>query len=150
MFREEFELGGPVMIAIFVVWVVTGALVLERILYWCGRVLRRSDSASPDRLAVEAQANLARIDRLSNLATSLGLFGTVIGIARSFFARGEHLSLAAPEVLAGGLATALFTTVAGLAVFLFGQTARIVFLWLAERSSRLAREESESPARVSR
>jgi biopolymer transport protein ExbB/TolQ len=60
------------------------------------------------------------------------LFGTVLGLARAFFARGTGLGLEAPQVLASGLATALFTTIGGLIVFLFGQGFLILFReWLA-------------------
>ena len=39
--------------------------------------------------------------------------------------------LAAPDVLAAGLATALYTTIAGLVVFLFGQAFLIAYReWL--------------------
>ena len=37
MFREEFITGGPVMYALFAVWVVTFALILERGFYWLFR-----------------------------------------------------------------------------------------------------------------
>ena len=131
MFREEFITGGPVMYALFAVWVVTFALILERGSYWLFRPLRRDRPADPER-------NLERIDDLTQVATSLGLFGTVLGIAQSFFARGETLSLNAPEALAAGLATALFTTIAGLAIFLSGQIALFFFRWLAEKEAREA------------
>jgi biopolymer transport protein ExbB/TolQ len=132
MFREEFLLGGPVMYALFAVWVLMLALILDRVLFWLARPVRRRDTDT----AGEFGRNHERIDALSQIATSLGLFGTVIGIARSFFARGADLSLAAPEVLASGLATALFTTVAGLAIFLFGQGSLFAFEWLADRETR--------------
>ena len=142
MFREEFELGGPVMVALFAVWVVVFALILERVLFWCMRPLRRRSAArGPDETARRAEHNLDRIDALANLATSLKLFKTVIGIARSFFARGADLSLAAPEVLASGLATALFTTVGGLSIFLIGQGSRVLFQVLADRAVERARRE---------
>jgi len=137
MFREEFMLGGPVMYALFGVWVLMLALVLDRVLFWIRQPFRRaSDVAS---IEEAAEHNLWRIEALAQLATSLGLFGTVVGIARSFFARGADLGLAAPEVLASGLATALFTTVGGLAIFLFGQAALLVFHGLVEREVKLAK-----------
>jgi biopolymer transport protein ExbB len=74
-----------------------------------------------------AERGLQRIDAVSQVATSIGLFGTVLGIAQSFFARGLDAGPAAPEVLSSGLSTALFTTIAGLVVFLFGQGFLIVF-----------------------
>ena len=142
MFYEEFQLGGPVMWLLFGLWVVMGAFLLERILFWVLRPLTRpthvpagqsSRTRFLETVVGQTHRNSDRIDSLAQLATSLGLFGTVLGIAKSFFARGSELSLAAPEVLAGGLATALFTTVAGIAIFILGQFALLLFDWLAER-----------------
>ena len=142
MLREYFEAGGPVMYAVFAAWVIVLAGVLDRLLYGAGRVARRPLSAvRRARAAGELTAArdaflrerhragraLQRIDSVSQLATSLGLFGTVLGIARAFFGRAGELDLAAPEVLAQGLSTALFTTIAGLVVFLFGQGFLILY-----------------------
>lgn len=142
MLVEYFEAGGPVMYAVLAAWVVVLAGVLDRLLYLCGRARRRparrirtlldEDGPAVARAALEQERRLAerglrRIDAVSQIATSIGLFGTVLGLARSFFARGDELRLAAPEVLASGLATALFTTLAGLVVFLFGQAFLIAF-----------------------
>ena len=148
MFQEEFQLGGPVMYVLFGVWVILCAFLLERSYFWLLRPLtrpRRAPSGPAARARfledtqTDATRNSDRIDGLAQLATSLGLFGTVLGIARSFFARGTDLSLAAPEVLAGGLATALFTTVAGISIFIVGQVALLGFDWLAERDFGRAR-----------
>ena len=148
MFREEFQLGGPVMYAVLGVWVIMLSLILERLLFWLGRLLTRTKApeggaAAWDALAADledrAERNCARIDGLSHLATSLGLFGTVLGIAQAFFARGTELALAAPEVLASGMATALFTTVAGLSVFLVGQGFLLVFAWWRDAALRRLR-----------
>jgi biopolymer transport protein ExbB/TolQ len=148
MFHEEFQLGGPVMWLLFGAWVVMGAFLLERILFWVLRPLTRPASVPGgpaararflERVAEDARRNSDRIDGLAQLATSLGLFGTVLGIAKSFFARGADLTLAAPEVLASGLATALFTTVGGIAIFILGQTALLVFDWFADRDLARAR-----------
>ena len=139
MFRDEFLIGGPVMYVIFGVWVLVIALVLERLLFWARRIFTKNPVAIGDaaealatRVSERAEQNLDRIDGLSHLATSLGLFGTVLGITEAFFGRGEELSLAAPEVLASGMATALFTTVAGLIVFLVGQSFLLLFRWWSE------------------
>ena len=146
MFLEEFEHGGPVMYAIFAVWVMMLTLILERLWFWTRRSLGRTLVAVGDartdlaeHVADQAQRNLDRIDGLAHLATSLGLFGTVLGISGAFFARGDELSLAAPEVLASGMATALFTTVAGLAVFLVGQGTLLVFHWWTDTAVRRIR-----------
>ena len=142
MLAEYFEAGGPVMYVVLAAWVVVLAGVLDRLLYALGRVSRRpirrvetllrTGDLRSARQAFEEERlrgdrGLRRIDAVSQIATSVGLFGTVLGIARSFFARGGELGLAAPDVLASGLATALFTTLAGLVVFLFGQAFLIAF-----------------------
>ncbi len=143
MFREEFELGGPIMYALLGVWVLTVSLILERLLFWAGRLLRRPRLAEGEEQFVSgADHNIARIDGLSHLATSLGLFGTVFGIARAFFSKGADLALSAPEVLASGMATALFTTVAGLSVFLVGQAFLLLFSWW--REAALKRRQARS------
>ncbi|MEM7516079.1 MAG: MotA/TolQ/ExbB proton channel family protein [Planctomycetota bacterium] len=138
--------------------------MLDRGLYVAGRLWRRplgralalavrGEVADAQRLLHRerelAERGLGRIDAISQIATSLGLFGTVLGLAQSFLSSGQseggnRLGLAAPEVLAEGLSTALFTTVAGLVVFLFGQAFLIAYregLALRERSVRLLVEE---------
>jgi len=148
MFHEEFQLGGPVMFLLFGVWVIMGAFLLERVLFWTLRPLTRPSNVPGgpsartrflERVEDDARRNGERIDSLAQLATSVGLFGTVLGIAKSFFSRGADLTLAAPEVLASGLATALFTTVAGIAIFILGQTSLLVFDWLGDRDLARAR-----------
>jgi biopolymer transport protein ExbB/TolQ len=142
MLVEYFHAGGPIMWAILATWIVVLAAVLDRLIYALGRVGRRpiqsvrhalasgavqTARADLERERLRADRGLARIDSVSQIAVSLGLFGTVVGIAQSFFSRGGELDLAAPEVLASGLSTALFTTIAGLIVFLFGQGFLIAF-----------------------
>ncbi len=142
MFASTFHAGGPLMYAVLLAWIVVSAGILDRVCYAIGCLVRRP-FARARRLAaagdptgarnlwqreqVRAERGLARIDSVSQLATSIGLFGTVVGIARSFFARGAESGLAAPDALASGLATALYTTIAGLAVFLIGQASLIAF-----------------------
>ena len=142
MLAEYFQAGGPVMYVVLAAWVVVLAGVLDRLLYALGRASRRpirrmetllrtgdvrAARRAFDEERLRGDRGLRRIDAVSQIATSIGLFGTVLGIARSFFARSGELGLAAPDVLAAGLATALFTTLAGLVVFLFGQAFLIAF-----------------------
>jgi len=142
MYAEYFAAGGPVMHVILAAWVVVLAGILDRLAYallvgW-KRPLRRvqnmlgsGDRAAAQKLLQEerrlAARGLARIDAVSQIATSLGLFGTVLGIAQAFFARGALESLDAPAAVAAGLATAIFTTVAGLVVFLPAQAFLIAW-----------------------
>jgi len=146
MFREEFQLGGPVMYALFGVWVIMLSLILERLLFWLSRLVSRTPSLDADDFEDQAERNCSRIDGLSHLATSLGLFGTVLGIAQAFFTKGTDLALAAPEVLASGMATALFTTVAGLFVFLVGQGCLLVFAWWRDAALRRLRARAARAA----
>lgn len=145
-----FEAGGPVMWIVFGAWVIVLAGVFDRLAYAAGNLLRRPlrpvrelasagrHDEARQRLFLErlaASRGLDRIDAVSQIATSIGLFGTVLGLSSTFFARGgAGMSLAAPEVLAEGLSTALFTTLAGLVVYLFGQAFLIAwrewFAWL--------------------
>jgi biopolymer transport protein ExbB/TolQ len=143
MLAWYFEAGGPVMWVVFGTWVIVLAGVLDRIGYALVSIFRRPlrpvdelaragrhDEARRQLATVrqEASRGLDRIDSVSQIATSIGLFGTVLGLASSFFARGSvDLSLAAPEVLAEGLSTALFTTLGGLVVYLFGQAFLIAW-----------------------
>lgn len=156
MWIEAIRAGGPIMLAVVAAWVVVLAGVIDRLLYAVGRALRgparqaRAMAAAGNGAAARAllaeederaARGLARIDGVSQLATSLGLFGTVVGIAQGFLARGGEgdptRSLAA---LGEGLSTALFTTIAGLFVFLFGQVALLVYReWLGQ-TERAARE----------
>ena len=144
---EHLAQGGPLMVAILVAWLVVLAGLFDRGLYALGRLVRRPAlevrslraAGAQDRARAlagaereRARRGVAGIDAVSQLATSLGLFGTVLGIARGFVARGGSADAAASlEGLASGLSTALFTTVAGLFVFLCGQASLIVYReWL--------------------
>ena len=136
MLQSFFDAGGPVMYLVLVTWVLLLAGVLDRLAYAIGRAFRvplreialllergELDEARTrlERERRRAERGIERIDSISQIAPSVGLFGTVLGIAQAFFARGSELGLSAPEALASGLSTALFTTIGGLIVFLFGQ-----------------------------
>lgn len=71
------------------------------------------------------------IQLFAGLSTSLGLFGTVFGVAQSF----EGFDKGAFQAVIGGLHTALNTTIAGLIVYIFGT------LWLALFESMSVREK---------
>jgi len=158
-----FEAGGPVMYAVLAAWIVVLAGVLDRLAYATWALVRRpaDRAAALDRRgerrgalrvlrdeSARAERGLDRIDAVSRLATSVGLFGTVLGLAQAFFVRTDELELAAPEVLAGGLATALFTTIGGLVVFLGGQVFLIAFGEWRSAWERSARERLDQGASV--
>ena len=162
MLSGYIQTGGPVMVLVLAAWVVVLACVLDRLLYLLGAWGRhpfreiRARVATGDapgarrcfaRESRRATRGLSRIDAVSQIATSIGLFGTVLGLARTFVARGGDLATSAPEALASGLSTALFTTVGGLVVFLFGQGFLIAWNEWQESRERLVNrllEEQQS------
>jgi len=74
----------------------------------------RMDSQAK-RSADELESNVAYLASIANLATLLGLLGTVAGMIVSFFnLRASGVS--DPALLAGGISQALITTAAGLTV----------------------------------
>ncbi len=86
--------------------------------------------------AIEAQGNLeiARMDRglmilntVNQLAPLLGFFGTVTGLYSAFMAITTK-GMGDPKVVAAGVAEALITTIAGLAIAMPGTFAKYLFL----------------------
>ncbi len=144
---DYFHLGGPLMYAVLGTWIVVFAGAIDRVFYAFGRAVRRPGvriaamgragdrdgaAAEAEHEALRARRGLARIDAVSQLATSVGLFGTVVGLAQGFLGRGGQADTARSlEALGDGLSTALFTTIAGLVVFLFGQGLLVIYReWL--------------------
>jgi len=160
MWWTYLEQGGPLMFAVLAAWVVVLAGVVDRGLYALGRGARRpaarvrtlleSGAVAEARRCATAERERAlrgvgRIDSVSQLATSLGLFGTVVGIAQGFLARGgEGDATSSLEGLASGLSTALYTTIGGLVVFLFGQIALLVYSEWLEACERGLLEAGEA------
>jgi|GEM_PF-4654530 len=74
---------------------------------------------------------------IAQAATLLGLLGTVLGIYLSF-SEMEAVGKASVEVLAGGIRTALGTTIFGLLVAIPSLTFRqICDSWMAQREAEL-------------
>jgi biopolymer transport protein ExbB len=65
--------------------------------------------------AAELERNVAFLASIANLATLLGLLGTVAGMIVSFF-NLKASGVSDPALLAGGISQALITTAAGLTV----------------------------------
>ncbi|MHC4893250.1 MAG: MotA/TolQ/ExbB proton channel family protein [Planctomycetota bacterium] len=142
MLSTYLEAGGPLMYGVLAAWVLVIGIVLDRVVYAlvctvrrpharARRLVREGRRAQAQRLLIverrRSSRGLVRLDAISQLATSVGLFGTVVGIARSFLDGSDAGGLADPAALAAGLSTALYTTVGGLAVFLVGQLALLAF-----------------------
>ncbi len=67
------------------------------------------------RCTAELEKNIPHLSSIANLATLLGLLGTVTGMIISFM-NMQTSGISDPAVLAGGISQALITTAAGLSV----------------------------------
>jgi len=104
--------------------------------------LRNRDLGLHDSLEEAANAELDRLrrglavlDTIITLGPLLGILGTVTGIIRSFHVLGVNDTVD-PSVVTGGIAEALLTTAAGLAVAIF---ALIPFNFFVAQVRRRAR-----------
>ncbi len=74
------------------------------------------------------ESHMRGLELVANIAPLLGLLGTVIGMVEAFSAleqaSGSHIN---PSLLAGGIWTALLTTVAGLSVAIPAMAAHYIF-----------------------
>lgn len=82
-----------------------------------------------DRAVALGRRGLGALELLASLSTSLGLFGTVVGVSMSFNA----ISSADSGAVVNGLGVALFTTVLGLVVHLYCSVFAAFFSYLSDR-----------------
>jgi biopolymer transport protein ExbB len=68
------------------------------------------------------EKNLSTIASISGAAPMIGFFGTVVGMIQSFHKMASEQNVT-PDVLAGGIYTALITTAIGLAIGIFSFVA---------------------------
>jgi len=93
-------------------------------------------------LAAELEYGMGSLALIATLGPLLGLFGTVVGIVLVFKRLAALQGMASPQELAGGIGTALYTTIAGLIV---GMLALVVHRYFAARIDRAVAElEAES------
>jgi len=85
------------------------------------------------------ERNLPILNGIANVATLMGLFGTVAGMIRAF-SRMSAIGSSDPYVLAGGISQALLTTAAGLAVAIPTMLALHLFESIVSRHSELLDE----------
>lgn len=85
-------------------------------------------------LARTVERGLDTIALIATLGPLLGLFGTVVGIVIVFDRLAESEAIVSPSQLAGGIGTALYTTVAGLVV---GMLALVSHRFLAVRADEV-------------
>ncbi len=100
--------------------------------------------AGPAHVEREARGVLARLQRhqrllemIAQLSPLLGLLGTVVGMIEAFDALQAAGGRADPSLLAGGIAKALTTTAAGLAVAIPASAAHG---WFEGRTDRLRQD----------
>ncbi|MCM2278512.1 MAG: MotA/TolQ/ExbB proton channel family protein [Oligoflexia bacterium] len=82
---------------------------------------------------------------IANVATLMGLFGTIAGLIQSFQAVGHADAQQKSAILAAGISTAMNATMLGLAVAI---PCMIAFSFLMNRSNRLVAELDHSAVRT--
>jgi biopolymer transport protein ExbB len=87
------------------------------------------------------QRNLPLLSAVGNLATMIGLFGTVMGMIEAF----DMITVSGTgdaRVVAGGIFRALITTAAGLGVGITGLAAHALLSRLADERSAILEERA--------
>lgn len=87
-------------------------------------------------LVRDSKAHLKVLAIVAGLGSALGLFGTVVGMSKSF----EGASLSDPARIVSGLQSALNTTILGLVVYVICYTAHAFF---AQQSVNLGQDLEE-------
>jgi biopolymer transport protein ExbB/TolQ len=82
---------------------------------------------------------------IANVATLLGLFGTIAGLVQSFEAVGHAEAQQKSALLSAGIATAMNATMLGLGVAI---PCMIVFSFLMNRSNRLIGDLEETAVQI--
>lgn len=96
-------------------------------------------------LADEMEYGLGGLALLAALGPLFGLLGTVVGIVLVFNRLAASHGMATPEDLAGGIGTALYTTIVGLIV---GILALVAQRYLESRADRRVRQLEAFGARI--
>jgi biopolymer transport protein ExbB len=86
-----------------------------------------------ERVTNHLRRYLRLLSAISNVSPLLGLLGTVLGMIQAFNNISRSDALGRPELLAGGIATALLTTAAGLLVAIPAYLAYTFFLGRVDR-----------------
>jgi biopolymer transport protein ExbB len=120
--------------------------VKPRRLDWASRVLhagvKQRDHGLTEAMQVEADSaveamkqGLGVLDTIVTMAPLLGILGTVLGIIESFDLLGAS-GIEDPKAVTGGIAQALITTAAGLAIALVTLVPLNYFIGRTERAVR--------------
>jgi biopolymer transport protein ExbB len=81
-----------------------------------------------ERALTQMKKYLRLFSSISNVSPLLGLLGTVVGMIEAFNTIASSDAMGRPEMLAGGIGTALITTAAGLMVAIPAFVAHVFFL----------------------
>jgi biopolymer transport protein ExbB len=92
---------------------------------------------SGERVANQLRRYVRVFSAISNVSPLLGLLGTVLGMIESFNAISGANGMGKPEVLAGGISTALLTTAAGLVVAI---PSYLMYMYFVARTDSLVME----------
>src|SRR5690606_29461115 len=85
------------------------------------------------------------LSSIANVATLLGLFGTIAGLVASFQAMGSVEAAEKSALLAAGISTAMNATMLGLGVAI---PCMVAFSFLMNRTNRLVAEVDQSAVQV--
>jgi biopolymer transport protein ExbB/TolQ len=95
--------------------------------------------------AERIRARTGYLSTIANVATLLGLLGTILGLVQSFDAVGSANAQARSALLAAGISTAMNATMMGLAVAI---PCMIAYSYLMHRANRLSAELNRAAIRV--
>ncbi len=113
------------------------ARIVRSLLPLAGRASARLDARAGQaggEIARELEHGLGALGLIATLGPLFGLLGTVVGITVVFNRLAGTVGLSSPQQLAGGIGTALHTTIAGLVV---GVLALVSHRYLAARVDQL-------------
>jgi biopolymer transport protein ExbB len=82
---------------------------------------------------------------IANVATLLGLFGTIVGLIRSFEAVGSVSAQQRAALLSSGISTAMNSTMLGLAVAI---PCMVAYSYLMNHTNRLALELDQAAVKI--
>ncbi|HUP58298.1 MAG TPA: MotA/TolQ/ExbB proton channel family protein [Bdellovibrionota bacterium] len=93
----------------------------------------------------QIQKRTSYLSSIANVATLLGLLGTIVGLIKSFEAVGSAAAQQRSALLAEGISTAMNATMLGLAVAI---PCMIAYSFLINRTNRLNAEVDRSAVRI--
>jgi biopolymer transport protein ExbB/TolQ len=94
----------------------------------------------------QISARTGYLSTIANVATLMGLFGTIIGLIHSFEAIGNANAQQKAALLAAGISTAMNATMMGLGVAI---PCMIFFSFLMSKTNRLIAEIEQAAIRAS-